>query len=122
GRYAATLLAGMKDGFRLRCPSCGEGRIFERGFATRHACPVCSAPFERAGEGDFLLAMILVYGVASVIVTTLTLLLYRFTDWGLGPQLAVTISIGVAFVVLLYRNLKGVWIAVLIALTKWGVE
>lgn len=109
----------MWDGIRLRCPSCGRGRIFRKGFQTNRSCPVCGAPFERPGEGDFLMALIFAYAVAGGVVLTLIFALNHYTDLETLPQLFITLPIGVAVVFLTFRSVKGIWVTLLIALLKW---
>jgi uncharacterized protein (DUF983 family) len=36
---------------RLRCPHCGQGKLFESWFRMRAGCPVCGLPTERGDEG-----------------------------------------------------------------------
>lgn len=119
GADLGRLLAGMWDGVRLRCPSCGEGRIFSNGFQTNVRCSECGAPFERPGEGDFLMAMIFAYALAGAVVLSLIYVLNRFTDLDIMVQLALTLPLGVAVVLLSFRSVKGIWITLLIAVLKW---
>lgn len=113
------LLLAMWDGFLLKCPSCSEGRIYD-GFATvRRSCPHCEAPFERYGEGDFVGAMVLAYSFASIFVTNVILVINMVTTMPVWDQIIIAALAGLAFVVLLYRNMKGVWVAILLALLRW---
>lgn len=126
GRFAGSgrptlkmLLWAFWDGFRLKCPSCSEGALYQ-GFTQMHReCPKCGAPFERYGEGDFLGAMVTCYSLASVFVAKVILLINVLTDMPIWDQIIVAIVIGFAFVILLYRNLKGIWVAILLALLRW---
>lgn len=113
------LLLAMWDGFLLKCPSCSQGAIFEKRGKMHRACPRCNAPFERYGEGDFLGAMVVAYSLAAVFVTKVILILNLVTTMPVWDQIIVAIAIGFLFVVLLYRNLKGVWVAILLALLRW---
>jgi uncharacterized protein (DUF983 family) len=36
---------------RLRCPNCGQGRLFTSWLRTRERCPVCRLKLERGEEG-----------------------------------------------------------------------
>lgn len=119
GADLARILAGMWDGIRLRCPSCGEGKIFARGFETNERCSECGAPFDRPGEGDFLMAMIFAYSLAGIVVLALIYVLNRITDMDVTLQLALTLPVGVAIVLLSFRSVKGIWITLLIAVLKW---
>lgn len=119
GKDFRRILAGIWDGIRLRCPSCGEGQIYSRGFQTNRQCSQCGAPFERPGEGDFLMALIFAYSVAGIAMLTVIFLLNRYTDLDITIQLLITLPLGALVVLLTFRSVKGAWIALLIALLKW---
>src|SRR5690625_4728037 len=88
------ILAGMWDGFRLKCPSCSRGKIFSRGFQTNRRCSYCGAPFERPGEGDFLMALIFAYSVAGIAMLVFIFVLNRTTDLDIGTQMLLTLPLG----------------------------
>jgi uncharacterized protein (DUF983 family) len=46
--YAARLVGRA---LRLRCPNCGQGRLFLSWFRFRERCPVCGLKVERGEEG-----------------------------------------------------------------------
>ena len=83
------------------------------------ACPTCGAPFERDNEGDFLGAMVTAYSLAVVLGAILTVLLYVLTSLPVATQMLITGVTMLLFLLAFYRNLKGVWIAVLLALLRW---
>ena len=37
--------------FRLRCPNCGQGKLFTSWFRMRERCPVCGLKTERGDDG-----------------------------------------------------------------------
>lgn len=82
-------------------------------------CPECKTPFERFGEGDYLGAITVAYAITSVFVVAMVFLLNMLTELALETQLWLSGAAGVAFLVLFYRNLRGLWVAVLVALLKW---
>ena len=60
---------------RLRCPSCGEDRVFRGWFRLQPACKQCGLPFKR--EAGFYLGSIYVnYGLTAVLVTIAYFALY----------------------------------------------
>lgn len=109
----------MWDGFCLRCPSCRKGAIYATFTRIHTACPTCGAPFERDNEGDFLGAMVTAYSLAVVLGAILTVLLYVLTSLPVATQMLITGVTTLLFLLAFYRNLKGVWIAVLLALLRW---
>jgi uncharacterized protein (DUF983 family) len=42
----------LLNGLMARCPKCGSGALFERGIATRAACPACGQSYAFADSGD----------------------------------------------------------------------
>jgi len=116
---ALTLLAAMWDGFCLRCPSCRKGAIYKSLLEIHTACPKCGAPFERDNEGDFLGAMVTAYALTVVFGGILTIALYVLTSLPVGTQMLIVGIASLAFLLVFYRNLKGVWVAVLLAMLRW---
>lgn len=121
-RDALTLLAAMWDGFCLRCPSCRKGAIYKSLLEIHPACPDCGAPFERDNEGDFLGAMVVAYSLTVVFGGILTILLWVFTALPAGTQMIIVGAASLTFLLVFYRNLKGVWVAVLLAMLRWFRE
>mgnify|MGYP001279528314 FL=1 len=116
---ALALVAAMWDGFRLRCPSCRQGAIYASLTRMNPACPRCGAPFERDNEGDFLGAMVTAYSLTVVFAAVLLVLLFVLTPLPVYQQMMITAIASLLFLLLFYRNLKGVWVAVLLALLRW---
>lgn len=113
------LLRSLWRGLLLRCPHCNEGRLYKSPGQMHLECPVCKMPFERFGEGDYLGAITVAYAITSVFVVAFVFVLNLLTELSLEAQLWISAAAGIAFLVLFYRNLRGVWVAVLIALLKW---
>ena len=61
---------------RLRCPSCGEGRLFIRFFSMAPSCPGCGLDFRRE-QGYYVGAMYLNYGVTAAVELGYRLVLGR---------------------------------------------
>lgn len=53
---------------RLRCPICGEGKLFRSWFIMHKQCPHCGVTFERE-PGFFLGSIYINYGITALIVT-----------------------------------------------------
>ena len=119
GRAVRALLGGAWDGVRLRCPSCGKGRLFRKGIAIHTHCPQCGVAFERPGEGDFVGAMFTAYAITAGVFCSSLIVLRRFVQLDLAASLWLSVPVALLFVLLFYRNMKGIWVALLIALTKW---
>jgi uncharacterized protein (DUF983 family) len=50
-RFASNALRLCGRALRLRCPNCGQGKLFESWLRMRSQCPVCGFRFERGEEG-----------------------------------------------------------------------
>lgn len=96
------------EGVRLICPACHTGRIYAS-FAKRNdRCPHCNVVFERGAEGDFLVTTVAAYSITAVFIAIWVFILnYLFHDIPLVTQLWTIGIASVAFLVLFYRNIKG---------------
>lgn len=59
-------------GLRLRCPRCGEGRLFTRFFTMADACSSCGLDFKRE-QGYYIGAMYINYGVTAAVLLGVSL-------------------------------------------------
>ena len=50
-RFLSRSLVLFARALRLRCPNCGQGRLFTSWFRMRERCPVCGLKTERGDEG-----------------------------------------------------------------------
>ncbi|MGF1483937.1 MAG: DUF983 domain-containing protein [Opitutales bacterium] len=96
---------------RLRCPNCGQGALFRKGFQVHERCPSCGLLFSRS-DGFFLGAMVINYGVVAFGALPVILLL-----WTLGlvnGQVAIALALMASLVlpVLLYRWAWSTWLGV----------
>jgi len=106
------LLRGAWSGARLRCPRCGQGRIFRTRFTANRLCPACGYEF-LAGRGEFTGALMLAQGVIMVAAAIAYVVIRARTDWD-----STLVGVGlIAFLVLAplvsYARLKGIWIGIL---------
>jgi uncharacterized protein (DUF983 family) len=60
---------------RLRCPSCGHGKLFRGWFAMHGKCGLCDRPFS-GDEGYFLGSIYFNYGVTGVLVVSIYFAMY----------------------------------------------
>lgn len=101
------LRAALRTTLRLRCPACGEGRLF-RGFTALHErCAVCGVRFER-DPGNFLGPMALAYFVVVAVVAPVGI--WAFATDRLGPGAEWWLSaLAVAVLLVSYRPVKAFW-------------
>jgi uncharacterized protein (DUF983 family) len=105
------------DGLRLRCPHCHKGHI-GKGLDIRTDCPVCGLRFQ-PDEGDWVGAIMVAYCVLAVVLTVLILTVAFTTDLTLRQHLYIWLPFSLAWLLGLYRNMKGIWIGILYV-SRWS--
>ncbi len=93
---------------RLRCPRCGQGRLFARVFTLREQCPACALSFEPE-QGYYVGAIYLNYAATVLIATPGFLVLDYWTDWSLTYQMLVWSAFAIGFPLLCFRHSKSLW-------------
>lgn len=63
-----SLFQSLSRGFRCRCPSCGEGRVFRAFLKVRDKCEVCGEEFHHHNADD-LPAYLVVFIVGHVMLS-----------------------------------------------------
>ncbi len=79
-------------------------------------CPQCGVSFE-PNEGDFLGAMVVAYSILSVIIAAGVFILMMLTDLSAYAHIAIWSVVAALFLIFGYRNMKGIWVGVLYAMT-----
>lgn len=94
----------------LRCPRCGEGKLFRNWFVMHPTCPHCHLRYERA-PGYFLGSAYINYGFIALTMTVMYMVLHFGAEisnqWLTGP-------LAVYFVVVplvLFRYARSWWLA-----------
>lgn len=120
-RVAQTLWTGL----RLRCPCCGEGRLYT-GLRRHSRCESCGALFERSEEGDFLVTVVVSYSVTAVLIAAFVFIVnWLAHELDLYIQVALSLALGLGFALATYRNIKGLSVALLhltFGLTRQGAS
>lgn len=94
---------------RLRCPLCGQGRLFRGWLAMRESCPHCGVKFERE-PGFFLGSIYVNYGLTAVIATAAFMVLRFGWDAPKTPLLIGAIAFTVVFPLLLFPWARSLWL------------
>lgn len=95
-------------GLKLRCPVCGEGKLFRSYFVMNRNCSVCGVAFARE-HGQW---------VGSLDVNTLLTAIVVMGCAGFGPlwdvktSLVVYVSLAVVFPIATFRFSRGLWTAI----------
>jgi uncharacterized protein (DUF983 family) len=94
---------------RLRCPVCGQGKLF-RGWMRMHEnCPKCGFHFER-GPGYWLGSIYVNYGLTAVLVTAGYFALFFADVWSPNTVLIVLTAFCVLFPLFYFRFARSLWI------------
>lgn len=110
------MLRALWDGIRLRCPRCREGEMFRTWFETHPKCPRCRVQFQPY-EGDFLGTMAVTYGLTVFLGLALFGLAFKLTDWTMYQHLIAYSTFCVVWYFAFYRQMKGLWVALLYLMT-----
>lgn len=110
-RMSSDLSRGMKRGARLRCPNCGQGKLFHGYLKVNDACPECAADLTqfRADDGPAYATILL---VGHLIIAPL--LLFPWV-WEASPWLVLGITLPALALVSLVALpvIKGAWVGML---------
>lgn len=91
-------------GLRLRCPQCGEGKVFSAYLRIADKCSVCGADFKAADAGDGPAVFVIL--IVGAIVAPLLLILqvgFDLPDW---LSLAITFLATIALCLLFLPPFK----------------
>ena len=103
------LKPALRQGFRLRCPRCGQGHLFSGYLKVNRLCPACGLELfhQRADDGPAYLTILIVGHLAGVFVTL------GFETWHPAPlTLALCASVFVILAsLLILPRIKGMMIA-----------
>lgn len=95
---------------RLRCPRCGEGRLYRTWLELEPHCPVCG--FEVSHEHGFFIGSIyLNYGATALVLFPVYYLMRTRTDWTLPVMIAVLLGIGALVPPVATRWSRSLWLA-----------
>jgi len=94
-------------GLRLRCPRCGEGRLFTGFFAMALACPSCGLDIRRE-QGYYVGAMYINYGVTATVELAVGIpMVERMSLTALTIPLA---AFGLIFPLVFFRYSRSLWL------------
>ncbi len=104
----ATTLA--RRALALRCPRCGETRLFRGWFRMERECALCGLVFERA-QGYFVGAIYINYAVSSVIAVGGFFVLWARLDLPTAWQFAIWVPFLIVFPLWFFRYSRSLWLA-----------
>jgi uncharacterized protein (DUF983 family) len=99
----------LKRALRLRCPRCGEGKLFRSYFRMNGDCPNCRLHYERA-PGYFLGSMYINYGLTTLLMTAGYLSLVFGAGFDNREVLIPLLAFVVLFPVACFRHARSLWL------------
>ena len=100
----------IRRGLKLRCPACGDGRLFRGWLAMRDPCESCGRKFDR--EPGYLLGSIYFnYGVTALLVVLIYFSLYFSQTLSNNGRLIALGLFSLLFPVWFFRYARALWIA-----------
>jgi uncharacterized protein (DUF983 family) len=110
-RTSAKKVGKFLRALRLRCPVCGQGRLFRGWFRMHEKCDHCGFQFERS-PGYWLGSIFVNYGLTALLVTAAYIILF-FTE--ALPETAILwllVAFSVVFPLLFFRWARSFWLAI----------
>ena len=104
-------IRGILRSYRLRCPICGQGRLFRGWFAMNERCEGCGLKYNRA-PGYFLGSIYINYGLTAVLVTIGYFGMYFGTDVDPTEILWWMVALSVIFPACFFRYARSLWMAI----------
>ncbi|MFL5592948.1 MAG: DUF983 domain-containing protein [Ktedonobacteraceae bacterium] len=101
-------------GLLLRCPYCGKGKLFRKGFAMYERCPVCGWRFERE-EGYWTGAVAVNLVVTELLIALVAVPLAVALALAQKPiTLLLIIGLPLPFILplLFFRHAKSLWMSI----------
>lgn len=95
---------------RLRCPRCGEGRLFRGLFQMNESCTACGASFKRE-QGFYLGSIYINYGATVIGTGALYALLVLALGWSHKAALAACLVAAVVFPIWFFRWARSLLLA-----------
>nr|BBH94946.1 hypothetical protein KTA_31450 [Thermogemmatispora argillosa] len=94
----------------LRCPVCGEGKLYSGFFKTYERCPACNFEYERE-PGYYTGAMAVNLVLSELLITAITIPLAVNTSVPFIPLLIWGMTMPIIFPLIFYRHTKSFWMA-----------
>jgi uncharacterized protein (DUF983 family) len=94
---------------RLRCPRCGQGKLFRNLLMMNERCPHCDFQYGR-GPGYFLGSIYFNYGLTALLVTAAFLGLFLLADISPDVLLWPLTAFTVVFPLLFFPFARSLWV------------
>ncbi len=95
---------------RLRCPVCGQGKLYQGWFKMYEHCPVCHFKYERE-SGYYTGAIAANLVLSELLITAITIPLAVNQNVPFVPLLVWGMTMPILFPLIFYRHTKSLWMA-----------
>lgn len=111
----------VRRGWSLRCPRCGQGKLFRGLLRMEQSCSACGFRFERA-PGYFLGSTYINYGITAA-VTTFTYVVSRF-GFRVSNSILLPLLLGFCaiFPLVFFRYARSLWLSLDCYFDRTGAE
>lgn len=110
GLRTLTFTKTVTRGFLLRCPACGNGKLFTGMFRMAAECSDCHFRFERPA-GYFLGSTYINYGVTALLTTVSYVTLYFGFGWPKQTLLPGLLLFCGVFPLVFFRFARSLWLS-----------
>ena len=95
-----------RAGLRARCPSCGEGKLFENGLSVRAHCDICGFDLSAADPGDGAqVFVILIMGALTALMGFIVVGALAWPLWAVATSLFLFIMLGSIWMLRVFKAL-----------------
>lgn len=95
---------------RLRCPRCGEGRLFHGWFTMPERCSSCHLKYER-GPGYFLGSTYFNYGFTALVLLAAYMLMHFGVGWTNRQLTPYLLAFCIISPLITFRYARALWLA-----------
>jgi len=109
-----SVMTSLKRGFLLRCPNCGRGKLFRKGFTMYEKCSVCGWRFEREEgywTGAVAVNLVVTELLIAIIVVPLAIV-FASANVSLVLLLIIGLPLPILLPFLFYRHAKSLWMSI----------
>lgn len=108
--FQLSLGQALSRAIRLKCPYCGEGRLFAGWFRMNAACEQCGVQLEREG-GYFLGSTYINYGLTAGLTTVTYVLLHFGLDISNVVLMPGLMAFCLIFPLVFFRYARSLWLS-----------
>ena len=105
-----TFFQQLMRGLLLRCPVCGQGKLFNRPFKMHEKCPQCNFVYERE-EGYFTSSMAVNLVISELLIAAFIVPLAADTRIPLTPLLIFGAPFPILLPLIFFHHSRGIWMS-----------